>query len=329
MAGEAWGECRVRGHRYVALARALERPAEVAPIVRPSPRPRVELRPTSLSVTRIEVLRRDPYSIYAERILDLKPLDKLGAVMGPREFGTAFHAAIAAHSTDHPSFPVPPEAAAALGERLRQAFSGPLELPGFRAFHWPRIERWTRAFLAWDAARRGGVARMVIEEKGRLPIRLADGSTFELRAEADRIEIDAQGRITLIDFKTGTPPGLREVKAGFAPQLTLEAEMAAQGAFPSIPSGAVVGRALYVKFGNTEEVRAIDLHWKDDPPFAEIVAKHREELVALLNSFLRLETGYMARPFPKFASRFGEYDHLSRFKEWSATGGVDDGGEDG
>ncbi len=42
----------------------------------------VELRPRGLSVTRIETLRRDPYAIYAERILDLAPgLDIEAAVV--------------------------------------------------------------------------------------------------------------------------------------------------------------------------------------------------------------------------------------------------------
>jgi len=47
--------------------------------------------------------------------------------------------------------------------------------------------------------------------------------------------------------------------------------------------------------------------------------------VRLLDSFRSESTGYLARPFPKYASRFGTYDHLSRVKEWSATGGADDG----
>ncbi len=34
-------------------------------------------------------------------------------------------------------------------------------------------------------------------------------------------------------------------------------------------------------------------------------------------------TGYPARPFPKYAARFGRYDHLARVREWSATGGLD------
>ncbi len=62
----AMKEPEERGALYLALARALDRPADFQPQRRPAPRPPVELRPKALSVTRIETLRRDPYAIYAE-----------------------------------------------------------------------------------------------------------------------------------------------------------------------------------------------------------------------------------------------------------------------
>ena len=33
---------------------------------------------------------------------------------------------------------------------------------------------------------------------------------------------------------------------------------------------------------------------------------------------------YLSRPFPKFARKYSEYDHLARVKEWSAAGGEDE-----
>jgi ATP-dependent helicase/nuclease subunit B len=44
-------------------------------VERPEPKPDVELRPLSMSVTEIEHWLRDPYTIYAKRILNLIPLD--------------------------------------------------------------------------------------------------------------------------------------------------------------------------------------------------------------------------------------------------------------
>ncbi len=326
VAPDALDAARARGAVTLAHARALDRPATVRSIPRPSPRPPVALRPQKLSVTRIETLRRDPYAIYAEKVLRLTPLEPLAAAMGMREYGTSFHGVVSAVTrTLEETGRVPDmEGMEALA---RDAFAEALRDPQFRAFQWPRILGWVRAFLAWDAEQRRDPARVFVEESGSLPIPLHDGSIFTLTATADRIEVDAAGRATIVDFKTGASPSIREVKVGFAPQLTLEAEMVRAGAFPALPAVTGVSAAVYVKFGADDVAKRIDLDWKGDPPFADVVAEHREELVRLLNSFRSESTGYLARPFPKYASRFGTYDHLARVKEWSATGGTGEGAE--
>ena len=326
VASDALDAARARGDRYLAFARALDRPAAVRSIGRPSPRPPVALRPQKLSVTRIETLRRDPYAIYAEKVLRLAPLQPLAAAMGLREYGTSFHGVISAvtRALDETGRVPDMDGMEALA---RDAFAEALRDPQFRAFQWPRILNWARAFLQWDAEQRRDPARVFVEERGSLPIPLHDGSVFTLTATADRIEVDGAGRATIVDFKTGASPSIREVKVGFAPQLTLEAEMVKAGAFAALPAVNSVSAAVYVKFGAEDVAKRIDLDWKGDPPFADVVAEHREELVRLLNSFRSESTGYLARPFPKYASRFGTYDHLARVKEWSATGGAGEGAE--
>ena len=213
--------------------------------------------------------------------------------MGMREYGTAFHGVI------HDFARRPGAGAEACFALLRDAFADALRDAGFRAFQWPRVESWARGFLAWEAGRREGVAHVAVEERGRLEIPLHDGSIFTLSANADRIEVDQAGLATVVDFKTGAAPTIREVKAGFAPQLTLEADMVARGAFAGLGPVARVAAAAYVKFGADDVAKVIDLDWKGDPPFADVVAEHREELIGLLNSFRSAETGYLARPFPQ------------------------------
>ncbi len=61
---------------------------------RPEPRPPVDARPTSLSVTEIENWLRDPYTIYARHILRLRPLDAVDTPPGARDRGNVIHAAI-------------------------------------------------------------------------------------------------------------------------------------------------------------------------------------------------------------------------------------------
>jgi ATP-dependent helicase/nuclease subunit B len=321
LAGEAWPQCRRRGNRYVALARTLDRPATAIRIKRPEPRPPVSLRPHQLSVTRIETLRRDPYAIYAERILRVVPLDPVDVKMEAREFGTSLHLVIDRFTRDFPGGFLPADARARLATIAREIFADLLGEPDFLAFQWPRILRNIDFLVGWEEQRRPAIADIVVEQNGSMPLTLASGATFKLTATADRIEKGRDGRLTIIDFKTGQPPGKDEVKVGFAPQLTLEAAMATAGAFPGVEAGSSVAGALYVRLSTSGAGGSPHpLEWPD-LTFADVVVDHIGQLRVLLEEFADEATPYVPRPFPKFASRFAVYDHLARVKEWSASGG--------
>ncbi|HSG94701.1 MAG TPA: double-strand break repair protein AddB, partial [Afifellaceae bacterium] len=80
---------KARGEDMLALARGLDTPQQrPRPAERPAPAPPLAARPKSLSVTRIETLIRDPYAIYAERVLGLRPIEDIAAMPGPAERGT-------------------------------------------------------------------------------------------------------------------------------------------------------------------------------------------------------------------------------------------------
>ena len=146
---------------------------------------------------------------------------------------------------------------------------------------------------------------------------LADGSEFVLTARADRIDRHRDGAVTLIDYKTGQPPGLTEVRIGFAPQLTLEAAMLREGGFGPTHQGSIA--ATYLKLGGRDGGFVRQLTF-DDEPFAAVVDRHFAGLQRLLSSFRLEATGYPSRPFPKYARRFGDFDHLARVREWSLAG---------
>ena len=130
---DAMREAEGRGARYLSWARALDRPDAIAPEPRPEPKPPVDKRPRSLSVTRIETLRRDPYAIYAERILRLAVLDPVERDLGPREAGDAWHAALEDFARAFPSGALPPEARETLRRMARERFAGLLRTPLSRA----------------------------------------------------------------------------------------------------------------------------------------------------------------------------------------------------
>ncbi|WP_395665529.1 double-strand break repair protein AddB [Methylocella sp.] len=321
LAGPQWEECARRGQRFVDYARLVDRAGdEPAPPRRPQPRPPVELRPTSLSVTRVETLRRDPYAVYAEKILRLLPLPGLDEDFGPAETGGAIHAAVERFSRTVGAGPTPPDARALFRRFLEEELHAQIEDADFAAFALPRLDRMIDFYVSFEARRRSGtapLARLEIEASASHELTLADASTFRLTARADRIERRADGSVAVIDFKAGSVPGRSEVEVGFAPQLTLEAAMARRGAFGFSCDGDVEG--LYVKLGGAQGGKELALTFKSKT-FGDLAEDHYEHLLGLLAQFRDPQTPYPPRPFPKFAAAHNPYDHLARVREWAAGG---------
>ncbi len=325
LAGEQiFDQLRARGADWLGLARQLDRTAPSPPLRRPAPAPDLALRPTRLSVTRIETLRRDPYAIYAEFILKLLPLPGLDQEPGAREIGTALHAALEQFCKRHPGGSLPENARDQLVELAREKLSAFRTDPEFLAFRWPRLLQGLDVFLAFEAERRPLIERVEVEAGGRLRIPLDDSSEFTLTATADRIELLKDGTAALVDYKSGRPPSNKEVGAGWSPQLTLEAAMLSSGAFHGVEMREV-SVAYYVPVGGGKDrPRRVA---KDNEPFGDLVARHYDELVQLLSDFRDPKQAYPARPFPQFALRYNDYDHLARTREWSSSGGEGGGDE--
>ncbi len=317
LAGDAFAGCKARGDRMLAIAAALDHPRDYVTIARPAPRPPIDLRPTKLSVTRVERLRRDPYAIYAEYVLKLVPLAPLGAEIGARERGTALHEALAEFVMRHPRGPLPPDARAQLHDMARRKLSDFFLDPAFATFTWPRIAQGLDHALDFEQERRSEGCEIFIETRGAWRLPLEDGSTFTLTAVADRIEVDPHGRAYVFDYKTGAPPSVKQVGAGWAPQLTLEAAMVEAGAFADVGVHPV-GGAAYVGLKDGGDTQW--LNWKDRG-FADVVATHRVEVEKMLSQYRASATPYPSRPFVAFVSGVGDYDHLARVKEWSRGGG--------
>src|SRR5262249_16381477 len=155
LGGKAWDACRARGAEYLHLAREIDRPPPAAaPCERPLPTPPINQRPKTLSVTQIETLRRDPYAIYPQKILELKELDPFGGFAGAAEIGGGIHAALARFAGEYPAGVLPADAQQKLTGLLREALAAQLQEPAFAALSWPRMQKMINFYLGFEAARR-------------------------------------------------------------------------------------------------------------------------------------------------------------------------------
>lgn len=325
---EAWDAVRARGRSFLAFAEALEH-APPAPLLRqPRPKPPLHLIPRSLSVTEVETLLRDPYAIYARHVLKLDPLDDLAVPPGAADRGNLVHDALGTFAAQYPGA-LPDDARAQLEAIARDIFAPYKAYPDVMALWWPRFLRLADAFIAWEEARRPGLARLHAEISGALDMTLADGSGFALRGRADRVEERPEGAV-IIDFKTGQVPSPKQIFAGFSPQMTLEAAMLAAGGLKGpAPTPADRIELLYVSAtGGNEPLkpRPVKPPAGETRSVADLVAEHPARLITLLSRYVSGEIGFVSRPFAEFAKREGVYDHLARVREWS-TGGDEGEGE--
>jgi len=322
VAGPHWQAAVARGDLYLAWARELDWPDEVTPAPRPAPKPPRAARPKGLSVTEIEHWLRDPYTVYAKHILKLRPLDAVDTAPGAAERGNVIHAAINDFTRQFADN-LPADPAAALIDFGRARFRELEEFPEARAFWWPRFVRIARWFGGWEAGRRPDIAALAAEIQGEFDIPLAEGM-FKLRGRADRIERHADGRYVILDYKTGSVRTEKQVRTGLAPQLTLEAAMLRRGGFKGIPVGAAVAELAYVMLkGGARAGEFIPVDFKEGTPDGQ-ADRALEKLSELVRRFDNECEPYRSLVHPMWKARYGDYDHLARVKEWSATGGPED-----
>jgi len=313
---------------YLALAEALDAPSDRTRIRSPEPAPPVEDRPRQLSVTQIETWIRDPYAIFARKILHLDKLDPLDRPAGPSERGTAYHTALERWTKDLGETDRLPRDA--LSKLLTHGRSALIEA-GFSAdslgLEMARFARAAQFMVAWEDARReDGFLPAALESKGALEIDAPLGP-FTLTGRADRIDLRPSGALDIVDYKTGAPPSAKEVAAGFAPQLPLEAAMAARGAFEDAPSHEP-GDLVYVRLSGGRVPGDLKTLVKnpDGDEAGMLAEKALEALTQWIASFDDPRRTYPSQPRVKYTNKWGDYDHLARRKEWASAPG-DEGGE--
>ncbi|MBM2575828.1 double-strand break repair protein AddB [Jannaschia sp. Os4] len=276
---------------------------------RPAPAPPVAARPDVLPVTAVETLIRDPYAVYAARILHLRPLPPLARDPDPLMRGTVLHEALEtfAKATDGP---LPEDARDLLRAHLDEALRTHVPWPATRTLWHGRIGRVADDFLAAERTRRARHARRLAEVKGRMPI----GDTgVTLTAKADRIDLPADGpegggAAALFDYKTGAPPSERQIGV-FALQLLLEGLILEEGGFEEV-GRRPVDAMTYLGLGPAYAERAAG---------TDKLAETRARLVSLIRAYADPAKGYAARRANERMTFGSDYDRLSRYGEWRET----------
>ena len=311
-------------HPAAAWVRSLDLPAGgPKPAQPPTPRPDVGLRPRRLSVTEIETWVRDPYAIYARHILKLRKLDPLDQATDASDYGSLVHKGLAAF-LERFGNRWPPDAPLQLAIAMERALRDAQVRPALQAWWRPRLQRIAAWVAETEAGRRANAPPDAIEPEADGTL-LIDGPfrTFTLVGRADRIDRRADGTLSILDYKTGTPPSQAGVESGLYPQLPLEAAMASRGAFPKVPPGPT-GELIYWHLSGGATAGKATLLFKGDATTTTAAAEvELDRLRARIAAYENTSRPYLSHPNPSAMPRFADYAQLARVKEW-LTAGEDD-----
>lgn len=307
------------GVPHGSWARAIVAPDRFRPVLPPEPRPPAAARPSAFAITEIKTLRRDPYAIFAKRVLGLRPLEPVDADTGAREMGLLFHKIFEDFARSFPDR-LPEDAGRALNDQADARFRATALAPELDLLWRRRFARAAQVFLAWEARQRAESRVVGTEAEGAIVLDVR-GRPIALRGRIDRIDSDrASSALRIYDYKTGTPPSLKQVTCMLDPQLALGAFLALEGAIEGV-SGDAVDRLGYLRVGGTKAKI-------DERTFTQgvgaLIGASVGGLVALLESYEDPAKPYLSWPIREKAADKGDYDLLARVAEWHAADGSDE-----
>lgn len=320
---EAWLQGRrqqVAQHPALAWLRRLDQPdGAPRPVPAPRPTPALALRPRGLSITEIETWMRDPYAIHAKYVLRLKPLRPLEEAADAADYGVIVHDAMSAFLHAHGAA-WPPDAPTRLRAAFRDALDQAALRPALAAWWRPRLLRIADWVADTESRRRQLQAPLSIgtEIGGQAVISGLPGGDFTLRGRADRIELNPDGTLSLLDYKTGAAPAATLVKAGWSSQMVLEAAMARIGGFGPDFHGETSYLAYWSLSGGHSPGKVL-VPVRDAAELQGLVATVWEALRDLVASYDDPGQPYLSHPRPGWAPRFTDYAGLARVAEWSAA----------
>jgi ATP-dependent helicase/nuclease subunit B len=256
----------------------------------------------------------NPYAVYAARILKLDCLPGLGAPPDASLRGSVIHDALGRFATRHPTV-LPDDIAAQLLANAHASLSDFAGDARVAAFWLPRFARFADWFAATEAGRRAGTTRVLAEVPGAI-VWTAPGGPFTLKARADRLDAGPRG-LVITDYKSGASLTALAARAarGEAPQLLLEAVIAAAGGFTHLDAGPVAALRYISASGGEPPGRVIDIKVKDGS-VADLAATARIGLEQLIATFDDADTPYAAVRRPRFDYAYDDYAHLARVAEW-------------
>ncbi len=299
----------------LALARAIDAQPQSPAYPRPRPRPSAIQRDVPLKVTAIDRLRGDPYQFYASAILRLNRLDPLDAEPSAAWQGTLIHDVF---QRWHEAGEQPGELHALAADKLAKMQAHPM----VRSLWWPRLEKGLEWVVQQVGAAKGEGRRVLAPEiDGQMTL-----AGVKVYGRADRIDARADGRLVVVDYKTGKAPSGVQVEKGYALQLGTLGLIAAAGGFNGI-AGQPDGFEYWSLAKNDKSETGFglcsepikDSGKRSGIPRDEFLSKTEEFVREAIARWITGDEAFVAQQNPDYQG-YNDYDQLMRLDEWQARG---------
>lgn len=306
-----------------AFAKRLDHAEKIASdYPRPAPAPSRDQRKVDISITQMDMLKADPYAFYARNILRLNPLKPVAAEPDPAWKGTLVHDIIEQWTKTGARDP------GSLVRFAENAFGDASVTPALRLLWQPRIMaglRWVASEIASNAETGRAITGFEVRASGEI-----DG--IRVHGRIDRIDRCEDGKLVVIDYKTGSPPAKAKVRAGYALQLGLAGLLIEQGGVEGI-SGEVGG----YEYWSLAKSKGGDFGYCA-PPFAKNPKPGEPDAVTFVSfadasasmaiaERILGDAPFTAKLKPDYAV-YKDYDQLMRLDEWIGRASWNEAGDE-
>ena len=301
-----WEDCLKDGEEYLQLLNLDSTKQINSPRANPKPQKELGQKLQKISATDISKWLRNPYYIYAKRILQLKPLKQIEQDASFAEFGNFVHKVLEEFVKNYPKID--------LENFGKEIFSNYFPDESTHLLWWPRFENIAKWFLKQEIELRKNLQTSFVEVEAQTII-----NDVILTTKVDRINLYQDGSYEIIDYKTGTLPAPKEIKSGLEPQLAVEAIVLTKG---------VIQNYSQLKISQINNLQYQNLKGKDQNEIKnlsdvdKLIAAADDGILRLLEMFndqnlgqdLGQDLGYICCPNIDIYKQ-DDYWHLARIGE--------------
>ena len=315
--------------RYETYIKHINQPKSHAVAKEPHPKPVLERRPKKYTISDIERLIKDPYQIYAKKILGLEPCEDLtnhnaNISLEPAYFGTFVHGCLENCVRNRTSF------TSEADRHLKKLETRQIDIPSDSYSKNHMKNQWDLPFGLPPLSRHVYVLwRSLLKKQAQwiddylsFQNNLCESSELELMltttlktqphnidivGKADRIDVLRDGSFEIIDYKTGMVPTKKDILSFRSPQLPLLAKL-----YQSIVPSATISKLTYVGIGD-QKIMTLDLN---TPELRTVVEDTWAFVKDLILYFHQPDTTFSIEAVQSLSDPYNAYTHLERTAEW-------------